>query len=148
MANVVVGLAAKLYWNSGNFSVPVWNEVTNARDVTINMDKDEFDASTRGSGGWEATVMTLKKASVDFDILYLTGDANFTAFLGSYLNNTTLDMLAYDGPYNQAGCQGLRAPMQVSKCSRKEPLKEGLTSEISVKPTYNSSFPAPIWQTT
>ena len=57
---VKLGLDAKLFRNTGTFATPTWNEITNVRDVTLNLEAGEADVTTRGNNGWRATVATLK----------------------------------------------------------------------------------------
>ena len=54
-----LGMDAKLYRNSGSFGSPIWTEVTNVKDLTLNLEKGEADVTTRANGGWRATVGTL-----------------------------------------------------------------------------------------
>ena len=61
-----LGMDAKLYRNAGSFGSPIWTEVTNVKDLTLNLEKGEADVTTRANGGWRATVGTLKDASIDF----------------------------------------------------------------------------------
>jgi len=141
-----LGLEAKLYRNTGTYGTPSWNEITNVKDLTLNLDKGEADVTTRGNNGWKATVATLKDASIEFDMVWDTADADFTAIKDAWLNNTTIELVALDGDIAVAGHQGLRATMMVTKFSRKESLEEALMVSVSVKPTYAAN--APTWHTT
>lgn len=40
-------------------------EIKNVKDLTINLEKAEADASTRANNGWRATFGTLKDASIE-----------------------------------------------------------------------------------
>ena len=62
-----LGMDAKLYRNKGTYAVPDWEEITNVRDVTLNLEEGEADLTTRANAGWRATLGTLKDASVDFE---------------------------------------------------------------------------------
>jgi hypothetical protein len=55
-----------------------WTELTNAKDVTLNLEAGEADVTTRGNNGWRATVPTLKEASVEWEMVWNTADAGFT----------------------------------------------------------------------
>ena len=44
-----LGINGKLYQNTGAYGSPTWVEITNVRDLTLNMDAAEADATTPGS---------------------------------------------------------------------------------------------------
>ena len=136
-----LGLDCKLYRNTGTYETPVWNEVPNIRDNELALDKDEADVSTRGGGGWEQVVASLKKGSVEFDMVWDTADDDFLAFLTAFLDNSTIEIAAMDGGIAVVGSQGLRATCMVTKCSRKEELKNAVMASVAIKPTYAANAP-------
>ena len=75
---IVLGLDAKLF--RGTAGTQAATEVTNVKDLTLNMETGEADVTTRATRGWKATAATLKEASLEFNILYDPADADFTAF--------------------------------------------------------------------
>jgi hypothetical protein len=141
----VLGLNAKLYRNSGTFAVPVWDLVTNVRDLRLNLEKGEADVTTRGGNGWEQVVATLKSATIEWGMLWDTGDTDFAAIRDSFLNDTTIEFLVLDGLVATTGSQGLRAICMVNRFTRNENLREALTVDVAAKPTYNTN--APSWFT-
>jgi len=70
-----LGMDAKLYRNTGDYATPTWVEVSNVKDVTLNLEKGEADVTTRANAGWRATVGTLKDASIEFQMVWDTVDA-------------------------------------------------------------------------
>ena len=139
-----LGLNAKLYRNTGTYASPTWNEIGNVKDVTLNLESAEADVTVRANNGWRATVPTLKDASVEFEMVWDTADEDFQAIRDAYLNNTTLEVLALDGPVSGAGStgnQGLRAVCNVTGFSRSEPLEEALSVSVTVKPAYSVNPP-------
>lgn len=140
-----VGLDAKLYRNSGTYDIPTWNELVNAKDVTLNLEAGEADASRRGSGGWRETLMALKDGSVEFEMVYDSADAEFTALKDAFFGGTTVELAVMDGDIATAGTQGLRATMSVLNFSRNEPLEEALTVSVTVKPAPAANPPE--WMT-
>ena len=146
MSDAVLGLDAKLYRNTGQYATPTWSEIVNARDVTLNLEAGEADASRRGGGGWRETLAALKDASIEFDLLYHKADAEFTALKDAFFSRTPLDILALDGDSATTGSQGLRLIAQVTGFSRNEPLEEALTVSVTLKPTPNADSP-PSWYT-
>ena len=75
---VRLGLDAKLYRNTGTYATPVWAEITNVKDLTLNLEKGEADVTTRANLGWRALVGTLKEASLEFQMVWDTADSHFT----------------------------------------------------------------------
>jgi hypothetical protein len=129
-----IGLECKLYRNTGTYAVPVWNEIVNAKDVTVPMTKGEADTSRRGTA-WKTRKGTLKDASIDFKLVQLDGDEDFTALLSSYVNNTPIELLALNGPIGTAGVQGLRATCEVFQFQDNQALESAVEYDVSCKPT-------------
>ena len=140
-----LGMEAKLYRNTGTYEAPTWVELTNVKDLTLNLEKGEADVTTRANAGWKATAATLKEGSIEFEMVWDTADAGFTAIKDAWFNNATIEMAVLDGPIAQAGSQGLRASFAVINFSRKEPLEEAITVSVTIKPTYAEH--APEWMT-
>ena len=142
---VKLGMDAKLYRNTGSYASPVWNEVKNVKDVTLNLEAGEADVTTRGNGGWRANIATLKGATLEFEMMWDTADDDFTAIREAFLNNTPIEFAVLDGASNQSGSQGLRASMAIINFTRSEPLEEAIKVSVTAKPTYSST--APTWMT-
>lgn len=138
---VRLGLDAKLYRNTGDYVAPVWAEFGNAKDVTLNLEKGEADVTTRANAGWRATVGTLKDGSIEFEMVWDTGDAGFAAIKDAYFNDTPIEMAAMDGDIAASGSEGLRASFSVTNFTRNEPLEEAITVSVTLKPTYAEHAP-------
>lgn len=133
--SVVLGLDAKLFRGAAGSTAST--EVTNVKDLTLNLESGEADVTTRATQGWRATVATLKDASLEFGILYDTADTDFQAFQSAYLNNTPLALFITDG----AG-SGLDADFSVTGFSVEQPLEEAMTVSVTAKPTASTRAPA------
>lgn len=140
---VRLGLDCKLFRNTGTQAAPAWNELTNVKDVTLNLEAGEADVSTRGNGGWRATVATLKDASIEFEMVWDSGDADFAAVRDAFLTRSGIEMAVMDGDMGAAGSQGLRALFAITNFSRNEPLEEAVTVSVTAKPTFSTV--APVW---
>jgi hypothetical protein len=140
-----LGMSAKIYRNTATYSSPAWTEIANVKDVTLTLEASETDVTTRANAGWRATAQTLKDASVEFEMVWDTTDAGFTALQEAYFANTTIELAVMDGDINASGSQGLRATMMVTNFSRSEPLEEAITVSVTLKPTYADNAPA--WYT-
>ena len=139
--SVKLGMDAKLYRNTGTYETPTWVEITNAKDVNLNLEKGEADVTTRANQGWRATVGTLQDGSVEFEMVWDTDDAGFTAIQEAYFDGTPLEVAVMDGDIATSGSQGLRATMTVTNFSRNEPLEEAITVSVTLKPTYADNAP-------
>ncbi len=135
-----LGLECKLYHAGELLSDTVtpetagWQEIGNVRDLTLNLSKGEADVTKRENNGWEAIRGTLKSGSIEFDMLWDTEDAAFTALKDAYLNDTDVALAAMSGPIATSGEQGLVANFQVTGFNRNEQLREGVTVSVTVKP--------------
>ena len=136
----ILGLDAKLYLNSGTYASPTWDEVANVKDLSLALEKSEADVSTRASA-WSLIKGALKSATIDFNQVYDTTDANWTAFKNAYLSNTSVECAILDGGVGADGTEGLRASCEVLKWSHSQNLEEALMTEISLKPTRADNAP-------
>jgi predicted secreted protein len=137
-----LGLEAKLYMKPNMADPGPWVEMGNVKDLTLNLEKGEADVTTRANAGWRAMVGTLKEGSVEWNAVWDTEDAGFTAIKNAYFGNTAIALAVMDGPIDASGSQGLQADMSVISFSRSEPLEESLEVQINVKPTYSTTPPA------
>ena len=136
-----LGMEARLYRNTGTYETPAWTEIDNVKDVTLNLETGEADVTTRANNGWRATAATLKDGSVEFEMVWDTADAGFTAIQEAYFDNTSIEFAVMDGDIATSGTQGLRATMAVTNFSRNEPLEEAITVSVTIKPTYADNAP-------
>ena len=142
---IKLGMNGKLYRNTGTYGVPVWTEITNVKDLTLNLEKGEADVTTRANEGWRANQPTLKEASIEFDMVWDTDDDGFSAIQDAFFNDTTVEVAVMDGDITDGTTEGLRATVGVSTFSRGEPLEEAMTVSVTLKPTYSAH--APEWIT-
>jgi len=144
--SIRLGMDAKLYYKVGGVGgTGQWVELGNVKDVTLNLETGEADVTTRANGGWKATIGTLKNGSIEFEMVWDTQDAGFTAIQSAYFSNSKIGLAAMDGPIEQAGSQGLQADCSITTFSRKEPLEEAISVSVTAKPTYSAT--APQWVT-
>lgn len=143
--SVKLGLDAKLYFCvAGIGGTPTWTELTNVKNVTLSLQKGEADVTTRANNGWKATAGTLKEGSIEFEMVWDTADAGFTAIKDAYFNNTILGLAVMDGGITSGGSQGLWADCMIIDFSRDEPLEDAISVKVTAKPTYSAN--APIWK--
>jgi hypothetical protein len=111
------------------------------RDLTLNIEKGEADVSTRGNNGWKANLGTLKDASLEINAIWDDTDAGLGAILSAFLENENIALAALDGLSNTNGTQGFWADFQVMSFNKGEPLEEGQTVDITVKPALTNVAP-------
>jgi hypothetical protein len=139
--SVKIGLEGKLFRNTATYEAPTWVEMKNVKDLTLSVEAGEADATTRGNNGWKATLATLKDGSIEFDMVWDTADAGFTAVRTAFFSNAPIEFAVLDGNVATAGTQGLRASMAITKFSRNEPLEEAMSVSVVAKPTYSEHPP-------
>ena len=137
---IKLGLEAKLYHNAADFSGTM-AELKNVKDLTLNIEAGEADATTRGNNGWRATLATLKDGSIEFEMVWDTADAGFNAIRTAFFNRTAIGFAILDGDIADIGTQGLKAAMAITNFSRNEPLEEAITVSVTAKPTYSDNPP-------
>jgi len=136
--SIILGLDAKLF--RGAAGTQAATEVTNVKDLTVNLESGEANVTTRATSGWKASVATLKDASLEFGILYDTADADFKAFQEAYFSNTPMALFISDGEGS-----GLDADFSITGFTLEQPLEEAVSVSIKAKPT--ASTRAPQWIT-
>ena len=136
--SVVLGLDAVLYRGTAGQQGSI--EVTNVKDLTLNLESGEADVTTRKTQGWKASIATLKEGSLEFEMLYDTADDDFQAFQAAYFGNTPIALFVSDG----AGT-GMDADFSVTGFNINQNLEEAMTVSVKAKPT--ASTRAPQWVT-
>ena len=139
-----LGLEGKLYYDPLGVGKSSWTELDNCKDVNLSMEAGEADVTTRGNNGWRATIATLLDAGIEFEMVYDTADEGFTALQTAFLAKSTIGIAVMDGDITQAGSQGLQADCVITSFGRNEPLEEGMSVPVTIKPTYSST--APEWK--
>ena len=138
---------AKLYYNTGSYGSPTWAEICNVKDLTLSLEKDEVDVTTRCSAGFKEYADGLLDANITFNMLYDTSDTAFTALQTAFFNKTDVEVLVMDGlavPPSGSTSQGLRATCMVKSFSRSESLGEALMTDVALRPVANDNA-APSW---
>ena len=133
---------AKLYYNAGTYGGPTWTEITNVKDLTLNLEKDEIDVTTRASGGYKEFADGLIDASIEWGMLWDTTDAAFTAIRTAFFAKTAVEFLVLDDTSTSG--QGLRATCMIKSFTRNENLAEALMVNVTVRPVKNSNA-SPTW---
>ncbi len=135
-----LGMEAKLLYKvGGQGGAGSWVVMGNTKDVTLNLEAGEADVTTRANSGWRATVATLKEASVEWEMVWDTADAGFTAIKNAFFDNDPIGLQILD----ETDGQGLQADFSITNFSRSEALEEAITVSVTAKVTYSAT--APTW---
>lgn len=118
----------KLYY--GAAGTTACSEMMNCNDVTLKLEADESDITTRPSVDRIVTNVSLKDVSLEFDMDWDTSDNGFEAIKNAYFSNTAIALFVSDGNGN-----GLNADFVVTSFSRSDSLDDDLTVSVICKPT-------------
>jgi len=127
MADFILGMNAKIYYGKAGSTAS--SELSNVRDVTVTLEAGEADVTTRANDGWRATAPTLKECTVEFEMVWKTTDAGFTAIKNAFLNNTTIALLVL----SESGGEGMDGDFSITNFSRNEALEEAITVSVTAK---------------
>jgi hypothetical protein len=116
-------------------------EMGNVRDLTLNLEEGEADATTRANAGWRATEPTLKEGSVEFEMVYDTSDEAFNKFFAAWNKRTAIACAILDGDKATAGTQGLWADFKVINFTKSEALEDVQLVSVTIKPAYSTVPP-------
>jgi len=141
---IKLGMNCVLYYGTAGSQADT--EAENVKDLTLTLEKSDTDVTTRGNDGWRATLGTLKDATIEFEAIWDSDDAFFTALQTAYFDGTSIALLALNAAIAESGAEGLDADFTITNLSRNENLEEAVTASITAKPTYSTR--APSWHTT
>jgi hypothetical protein len=129
----MMGAKCVLYVNTatgdGAYGSPTWTPVSLARDVEINDDRAEADDSDR-SEDQESIDTAQRKIAFTAELKYKPGNAALAALRAAYEANEPIDLFFADAP-GGAGAVGKRGDFKLSKCGRKEGLREAVVISLA-----------------
>ena len=134
----ILGLNCVLY--RGEAGQTASTEMTNVKDVEMNLTTGEADITTREANGWRAYAATLKEASLTFQMNYEADDTDLKAIQTAFMNNSAIAFLVGDDKGN-----GLDADFVITEFNIPQPLEEAVTVSVTAKPTLATRAPA--WKT-
>lgn len=141
-----ISINAKLYVNLNTYVSPTWTEIDNVRDLALNLEMDEGDASIRAGGGFALYEPTLNKVSIDFNMNEDTTDTNGWAMVqAAYFARAAKELLINDRATG-AGAQGLRVTVKFFKFAQGQKLNDVQTTDVNAKPCINVNA-VPAWYT-
>jgi hypothetical protein len=138
-----VGLDCKAYYDSSGVGGSAWAEVKIVENVTLNLSHNEATIKTRESE-WEKVLLGQKVASIDLPIKYDKGNAQWTALKSAFLNKTDIGIAIMSGTITVAGEEGLQLDCKVTDFPWDQPLEEGVTVNVTLRPSAESTT-EPTW---
>jgi hypothetical protein len=133
MATWTLGKDAKIYQGTAGGELSTLTEMSNVRDVTLNLEAAEADVTTRASGGWKATAPAMRQCTCEFEMVWNPDDAGFTAVKSAFLAGTLLELAVLTGAKDAVGSQGPKGSFCITKFDRKESLEEAVTVAVTAK---------------
>ena len=128
-----LGLNAKCYRNTASFGTPTWVEVSNIQDLDLGDIMAEFDATTRGSGGFEEAEPTTRAVELTFNMKN-NADTNMIAFRTAYATRAAVDLQILDGPIATVGSHGVRARFKFLEFGKPQNIRDGQMLNLRAKP--------------
>ena len=129
----LLGMNAKIYQGPTGTALASLIEMSNVKDVTLNLEAGEADVTTRANQGWRATAPTLRECTAEFEMLWKPGDAGFDAIKTAFLTSSTIRLAVLTGTSDASGTEGPLADFSITNFSRSEPLEEGVTVSVTAK---------------
>lgn len=128
------GDSCALYYNSGTHAVPVWVEITKARDVAWPIDIGEAEANARDCE-FKLSEPTLIGIELNFGYQYTKGaDTVYDLLLAMALARTDKQFAVADGPIATVGTRYLKMFAKIFGVDNQEPLEGNKTLELTLKP--------------
>ncbi len=136
---ILAGIAAVLYKNSGSYGTPTWGAQNNIRSVTPGFPWDFADSPSRAT-----PIKIYVKTQVDLAIQVMMradpADANYTAWVDAHWNRTlVLDLLILNAKLATEGARGLRGEFLVSMTNEAQEIDGTIFSTFDIKPTITNN---------
>jgi hypothetical protein len=141
-----LGINGQLYVAAGGTSGYVSGTlVGNCKDLTLKVEKNTADVTTRANNGWRAKVGVLRDATVSFTMNWDETDPAMLIIMNSFLANASPANQIEAAVLDKDG-KGLEGSFAVTTFTRNEPLEEAMTVDVEITPAYDPTHP-PTWIT-
>jgi len=130
------GLDCKAYYNSGTNASPTWVEITDAIDVSFEYGTTTIPIKSRASINM-AHLCGLINTGATFTLLHTLGTNTVRAALLGIISGRAPKQFAFmDQAIATTGAIGLKAYMFLEAMNANQPLEEGMTWDLTLKPAY------------
>lgn len=146
MPNFLLGRDGKFYLGTAvtaafdGDDVTAATEVSNIKNLNINMTQEMTDISTRASGGWKHEAPTVKSGSITFDMQWKPDDSQFTAIKAAFLAGSEVFAVALDQAKTVTGAQGPGSNFVVANFTKTENLTEAQTVSVELRPSSYTAW--------
>ena len=93
------------------------------KDLTMNLERDDADATTRADEGWENIEPGMARWGAEFDIVNTAGDTAYTALRAACISGAALTVSIADDT-----AETVTGSMSVMRFTRNEPLNGVVTT--------------------
>ena len=135
-----IGYEGVLYYNSGTPTVPVWSPIDTVRDVTVKLDANTVDDTSRTTNGWRSRKQGLKQWGADFEMIYDPSNVAWQNVRASFFDGTEIEILALDQDISIDGAEGLQGVVEVTNFEKAEPLED-----VQSNSTSFAGNATPVW---
>ena len=133
MAEFILGMNAKIFQGAAGAALSALAEMSNVKDVTLNLEAGEADVTTRANQGWRATAPTLRECTAEFEMQWKPGDSCFEAIKNAFLLAGAVRLAILTGPLDTADSEGPFGDFSITNFSRNEPLEESVSVSVTAK---------------
>lgn len=131
------GRDCKLYYNAGTVAVPVWTEVAEVSDVSIDgLERAVAELKRRANQFTKGLAGLIGMITAGFTLQHGLGATVFTALITNFFAGTPQEWLIANGDVTTAGTQGLRCPFLLSGFPWNQPLEEVSGHECKLSGAY------------
>lgn len=99
------------------------SEEARIKDLTLNLERDDADATTRADSGWENIEPGLARWGAEFDIVNTAGDTAYSALRAAFISGAALVVSIADD-----AAETVTGNMSVMRFTRNEPLNGVVTT--------------------
>jgi len=137
---VRVGFEYKLYRNAGSYASPTWTEITNCLDLTLTLDGEKVDFSTRASK-FKKYLCGMIDLAIAWSMLDNSADTSMTTIQTAFAARAaTIEFAVADAAIASAGTMWWRTALAaITKMGRGEPLNGAATRDIEACPAAGDS---------
>jgi len=134
---LVLGFECKVYFNdevadggAGTIAVPVWLELDELADATLNIKFNEADSATRGTNGIDTKEPGLLAITVEGTVQWRADNENISLMLAKCLGRDAWDLLILTGSRTDPLSKGVRGDFKITSFPRKEALGDVVTHDL------------------
>lgn len=141
----ILGLDCKIYYNdlnqvpagSGTIATPVWVHLDLIKDATLQIQFDEADDTTRGSGGIKTAAPSLLAVSAECSLIWRNGNVHCKTLFDNAAARTPMDLLILTGANTDPDAVGYRGDFAVFGFTRKEELANVVMIDLKFIPVLS-----------